>query len=131
MVSTDPVSDMLTRIRNAMLVGKNEVDMPYSKFKHNVADKLVKSGFIEKAELDKGSPFKRLRITINKPGSNPNITEINRISKPGRRMYVSVSDIPTIKQGRGLVIVSTSKGLLTGEEAKKQRVGGELICKVY
>jgi len=131
MTSTDPIADMLTRIRNAIMVQKNEVVLPHSKVKQNVALILADNGFIDKVEMiDDGFP-KMLKLTVNKENTNARITEIARLSKPGRRYYVSADAIPTIKRGRGIVIVSTSKGVMTGNQAKKQRVGGELICKVY
>lgn len=131
MTSTDPISDMLTRIRNAILVRRNEVTMPHSKLKQNVAQLLADNGFVDSVDVvDDGFP-KMLRVRVNSEGTNARITEIARISKPGRRTYVGADDIPTIKRGRGMVIVSTSKGVMTGAEAKKQRIGGELICKVY
>ncbi len=131
MVSTDPISDMLTRIRNAILVSKNEVSMPHSKIKQQVAELLKKSGFIAGVSVDGKGIDKNLVITINSIDDNAKITEISRLSRPGRRLYVSADEIPTIKRGRGVVIISTSKGVMTGDDAKKKHVGGELICQVY
>lgn len=131
MVSTDPISDMLTRIRNAILVNKNEVNLPYSSIKERLAKELKSAGFIDNVKIDKTTQFKRLVLTINAPGTNARINKIERVSKPGRRMYAKSDDIPKIMNGRGIVIVSTSQGLMTGDAAKKKRVGGELICKVY
>jgi small subunit ribosomal protein S8 len=131
MVSTDPISDMLTRIRNAIAVSKTEVRMPYSKVKHNVANLLQSHRFVDKVEQDGEGIEKSLVVTINSEASNARITEIVRLSKPGRRMYVSADKIPVVKRGRGIVIVSTSKGMMVGDEARKTRIGGELICKVY
>lgn len=131
MVSTDPISDMLTRIRNAIAVNKNEVSMPYSKVKHSVADLLASNKFIDSVKTDGEGIDKKLNIKINDDARNASITEITRLSRPGRRMYVRSKDIPIVKNGRGIVIVSTSKGIMTGDKAKKEQVGGELICKVY
>lgn len=131
MVSTDPISDMLTRIRNAIAVGKTEVRMPHSKIKQSVAELLKKSGFINDVKVDGEGIDKKVVITINPESENAKITEISRLSRPGRRLYAKAQDIPVVKQGRGLVIISTSKGIMTGEEAKKAKIGGELICKVY
>lgn len=130
--STDPIADMLTRIRNAIAVRKSEVTLPHSSIKEAVAKILKDSNFVDgiKVEGDKAG-FKTLRITINNEGSNARITEINRLSTPGRRLYASATEIPTVKRGRGIVIVSTSKGVMSGVEAKNQKLGGELICKVY
>lgn len=131
MVSTDPISDMLTRVRNAIAVSKTEVSMPYSKIKQNVAEILKNSNFINNVSVEGEGVSKKLIITINDESSNARITEIQRISRPGRRSYTTADKIPTVKRGRGIVIVSTSKGMMTGEDARKTRVGGELICKVY
>ncbi len=131
MVSTDPIADMLTRIRNAILVRKNEVVMPHSKVKQSVAELLKNSGFVSAVTVSDAAVGKSLKVVINGEGQNANITEIVRLSKPGRRVYYASRDIPTVKRGRGIVIISTSKGMMTGDQAKKQGVGGELICKVY
>jgi len=131
MVSTDPIADMLTRIRNAINVRKSEVSMPHSKVKQSVAELLRDSGFVAEVSVSDAPVGKTLKIVINNEFENAKITEINRLSKPGRREYVGAADIPTVKRGRGIVIVSTSKGMMTGAQAKKQGVGGELICKVY
>lgn len=130
-VSTDPIADMLTRIRNAASVGKHEVRMPHSKLKETIARELVKNRFLKDVVVEKGTPRNTLIITIFSEGSNPRFTEIARLSTPGRRMYTGAKDIPRIKSGRGIVIVSTSKGVMSGNEALKQRLGGELICKIY
>ena len=131
MQSTDPIADMLTRIRNAISVGKNEVRLPHSKIKENVAKVLAKNGYLAKVSVEKATPRDELVILINKEGENAAITEISRVSKPGRRVYAGAGEIPKVKSGRGIVIVSTSKGLLTGREAIRERLGGELILKVY
>jgi small subunit ribosomal protein S8 len=131
MVSTDPIADMLTRIRNAAAVGKHEVAMPHSKIKEGIADLLKKSGFIKGVSVADATVGKTLKLVIAEEGGASPITEIVRISKPGRREYTGAAEIPTIKRGRGVVIVSTSRGLMIGAEAKKAGVGGELICKIY
>lgn len=129
--TTDPIADMLTRIRNAIAVGKNEVSLPHSKIKENVAISLKNNGFLQDVSTEDLSVGKRLHITINLDGENARITEIKRLSKPGRRSYTNAREMPQVKRGRGVLIISTSKGLMTGEEAKQQGVGGELICQVY
>lgn len=131
MVSTDPIADMLTRIRNAINVRKSEVVLPHSKVKQSVAELLKVNGFITDVSVTDATVGKSMKIVINEDGENARITEIVRLSKPGRREYVGSAEIPTVKRGRGVVIVSTSKGMMTGAEAKKSGVGGELICKVY
>ncbi len=124
--STDPIADMLTRLRNAIAVRKHEVSMPHSKSKEAVAQLLKQSGFLSTLRVSDAAIG-----TINAESENAKITEITRLSKPGRRYYASAKEIPTVKRGRGVVIVSTSKGMMTGKEAQAQGVGGELICKVY
>lgn len=129
--TTDPIADMLSRIRNAIAVNKNEVRLPHSKVKEAVASLLKENRYIDSVEVEKAQVGKTLRLVINQPYTNSRITEIKRISKPGRRHYSSADKIPTVMRGRGIVIVSTSRGVMTGAEAKKQGVGGELICQVY
>ena len=129
--STDPIADLLTRIRNAMMVGKTEVRVPMSKIKKVVAEKLKANKYLTDVKVEASKPRDTLVITINKPGENSVITEMTRLSKPGRRVYVKAGEIPKVKSGRGLVLVSTSKGVLTGHEATKQRLGGELLFKIY
>lgn len=129
--STDPIADMFTRIRNAIAVHKNEVSLPHSSIKESVAKLLKESNFVDHVSVSDAEVGKTLKIRINSEDSNARITEIVRLSKPGRRYYVNSKEIPVVKRGRGLVIVSTSKGIMTGEQAKSEHVGGELICKVY
>jgi len=129
--STDPIADLLTRIRNAVMVGKNEITVPSSKLKVTVAKELKKAGYLTDVKIEAAKPRDILVVTINKPGENAQINEITRISKPGRRVYVSASDIPKVKSGRGIVLVSTSKGVVTGHDAVKQRLGGEVLLSVY
>jgi small subunit ribosomal protein S8 len=129
--STDPIADMLTRIRNAINVRKNAVSLPHSKIKEAVARSLQANGFVQSVNVTDLSVGKQLHIVINSEDSNARITEIKRLSKPGRRHYTNSAEIPVIKRGRGIVIVSTSKGLMTGKEAKAAGIGGELIASVY
>jgi small subunit ribosomal protein S8 len=129
--TTDPISDMLTRIRNAIAVRKNEVVLPHSNIKESVARLLQESNFIDGVSVEDAPVGKTLKVRIYDEDTNPRITEIVRLSKPGRRYYVNAREIPVVKRGRGVVIISTSKGLMTGDQAKTERVGGELICKVY
>lgn len=129
--TTDPIADMLTRIRNAILVRKSEVSLPHSNIKESVARLLKDSNFIDDVKVKDAPVGKTLTITINDEDNNARITEIVRVSKPGRRYYVNAKEIPVVKRGRGIVILSTSRGLMTGDKAKAERVGGELICKVY
>lgn len=127
---TDPIADMLTRIRNASLVHKKEVVLPYSKIKLGIANILVKHGYLAKAE-EKKDAHPCILLTLQFHGDMPAITNIKRISKPGHRQYVKKDEIKPILSGFGVAILSTPKGLLTNDEARKQQVGGELICEVY
>ncbi len=129
--STDPIADLMTRIRNAIAVRKNEVSLPHSKIKEAVVVLLKENNFIDAVQVDDLPVGKKLTVTINSPTQNTRITEIVRLSRPGRRHYAGAANMPLVKQGRGIVIVSTSKGVMTGKEAKIQGIGGELICKVY
>jgi small subunit ribosomal protein S8 len=131
MTSTDPIADMLTRIRNAIAVRKSEISLPHSNLKEAVAKLLKESNFIDGFSVKQDRVGKLLTIKIYDDSTNPRITEIVRLSKPGRRYYVNSREIPTVKHGRGVVILSTSRGLMTGDKAKNEHVGGELICKVY
>lgn len=131
MVSTDPIADMLSRIRNAIAVNKSEIVLPHSNVKEAVVRLLKENNFLNDYEVLDADVGKNLRVAINNSSQNARITEIQRLSTPGRRLYAGVDDIPLIKRGRGLVIVSTSKGLMTGQQARSKRLGGELICKVY
>lgn len=129
--STDPISDMFTRIRNAIAVNKSEISLPHSSIKESVAKLLKDNHFVDGVFVKDAEVGKTLTIRINDENTNPRITQIVRISKPGRRYYASSKEIPVVMRGRGLVIVSTSKGIMTGDRAKTEHIGGELICKVY
>jgi small subunit ribosomal protein S8 len=128
MVSTDPIADMLTRIRNAQSVNRDEVSMPHSSVKESVAKILKDNGYISEIEVKKDGFRKEMTITLSNQSV---ISNISRVSKPGRRVYAKVKEIPTVKQGRGIVIISTSKGVMAGEQAKEQKLGGEILCQVY
>lgn len=131
LTSTDPISDMLTRIRNAMLVNKNVVRLPHSNLKFSIASILVEAGFLSGAKIDKEGQFPEIVITISDKGKNPKITGMERVSKPGRRLYAKANDIPRVMNGRGIMIISTSRGIMTDAQAREEKVGGELMCKVY
>ena len=129
--STDQSADLLTRIRNAIMVGKSEIYLPTSKLKVAITEALKKTNFISGYDLIEGSPRSTLHVIINEKEKAPRINEIEKVSKPGRRVYVSVDDIPKVKSGRGIVLISTSKGIMTGQEATKARLGGEILVKVW
>ena len=113
------------------MVGKNEILVPTSKLKVGVVEVLKKNGYVAEYEVIEGAPRGVLKVTINESGTVAKINEIYKVSKPGRRVYSAAEDLPVIKSGRGMIIVSTSKGLMTGREAKKNRLGGEILVKVW
>ena len=129
--STDQIADLITRIRNAIQVSKNEILVPTSKLKVGVVEVLKKNGYVANYEVIEGAPRGVLRVVINEAGENAKINEIAKVSKPGRRVYAGADELPVIKSGRGMIIVSTSKGLMTGREARKNRLGGEILVKVW
>lgn len=132
MANTDPIADMLTRIRNAISASKNEVIMPHSKLKETILAELKNNHYIESYQVvESDNGFKSLSVTIYPNGSNAKISHIQRVSTPGRRVYASADEIPRVKNGRGIVIMSTPQGIMTGFKATKSRVGGEVICEVY
>lgn len=131
LLSTDPIADLLTRIRNAAMVGKHQISVPHSKQKEVIAQQLVKARYLSAASVDGEGVTKTMHLTLAPADENVVFTEITRVSKPGRRVYVKASEIPRIKNGRGIVLISTSKGMMTGHEARKQRLGGEVICSIY
>lgn len=129
--STDQIADLLTRIRNSLMVGKNEIYLPTSKLKVAIVEALKNAGYLANYELIDHAPRAILHITITESDKVAAIHEIEKISKPGRRVYVAANEIPKVKSGRGLVLISTSKGIMTGQEAVKNRLGGELLVKVW
>ncbi len=126
-ISTDPIADMLTIIRNGYLVHKDEVLVPTSKVKKNIALILAAEKYIESVEEGDG----KLVISLRYVGKNPAITEIKRISKPGLRVYVGSSKMRSYIRGLGILIISTSHGLMSSKTAIKQKLGGELVCRVW
>ena len=131
---SDPIADMLTRIRNATRTFKETVDIPASKFKEQLAHLLVKEGFITAVERvrDEGMKFDVLRVTLRYGVKREQVIKhIERISRPGRRAYVSHENLPRIQRGLGLAVVSTSKGLLADRDARKEGVGGEVVCVLW
>lgn len=127
---TDPIADMITRLRNALAVGHYQIKVPYSQIKESIAGILKTHRFIKDFKVEQG-PFKELVIEITDQGQSPKLTSLKRLSKPGRRLYAGSRDIPSVLGGRGIVIVSTSTGLMTGQEARRKHLGGELICEIY
>jgi small subunit ribosomal protein S8 len=127
---TDPIADMLTRIRNAYRVRKPEATFPYSKLKMKICEILVREGYLEKVEKnDEKHP--QIIVALKYAGRQGALENIKRISKPGSRYYVQAAAIGKVLNGFGVSILSTSKGIMTGKEAREAKVGGELICEVY
>jgi small subunit ribosomal protein S8 len=129
--STDPIADLLTRVRNAIAVGKTEISLPTSKQKETVARVLKAAGYLKEVKVEKAEPRANLVVRICDVGAVATIHVIDRVSKPGRRVYAGASEIPKVKSGRGIYVVSTSKGVMTSREAVRAGVGGELLLKVY
>ena len=134
----DPIADMFTRIRNASAVGKTELSLPLSRVKLEVAKILAAEGWIKKAEVIPGglagrhSSFDQLQIVLKyKKNGRPQISTIKRVSRPGLRMYVSKDELPTVLNNFGIAIISTSQGIMTNKEAKKKKVGGEIIGEIF
>jgi len=129
---TDPIADMLTRIRNANMVRHEHVLIPWSKMKLGIAKILREEGFISNYEVLKGRPGRVIKVYLKYLDRNePAITGLKRVSKPGLRAYVGCSEIPRIYGGLGIAILSTSRGIMTGHKAWKQHIGGELLCYVW
>ncbi len=130
---TDPIADMLTRIRNALIVKKEKVEIPASKTKIDIANILVKEGYIQACEIVEAKPQNSIVITL-KYAAQKNLKVINgleRVSKPGLRVYADVDNIPKVYNGLGIAILSTSKGILSDKEARAMNVGGEVLAKIW
>ena len=128
---SDPIADFLTRLRNSALAMKAETKAPYSKIKVEIARILKQEGYIASYEVDTKGTFPEIRVAIKYVNRTPAITGLKRISKPGLRRYVGSQDIPRVLGGLGISILSTPRGVITGREAKKQNVGGELLAYVW
>ena len=136
---TDPISDMLTRIRNASVIGKDEVVLPMSKIKLSIAKILERDGWVGKVEIiknesekNKNSAFDDIKIVLKyRDGKKSVISSVKRISKPGLKIYVNKDELPKVLNNLGMAIISTSQGLMTNKEARKNKVGGEVICEIY
>ena len=143
---TDPIADMLTRIRNAQMIKKSEVTLPYSKLKLNIVKLLESEKWLGKVEIlepqlesnakaknqkDIDAKFKQIKIEILYNNKEPKITNIKKISTPGQRVYAGKDEMPVVLNNYGISVVSTSKGLMTNKQAKKENIGGEILCEVY
>ncbi len=135
MTSSDPIADMLTRVRNAVMGGQQLVSMPSSKLKVEIAKILHSEGYLDEFEESEANARKTLRLKLKYVGERrarkPVISGIKRVSRPGRRAYVGKSDIPWVRSGMGVAILTTPKGVMTGVRAKQLGVGGELLCEVW
>ncbi len=127
----DPITDMLNRIKNAQAVGKSTVSLPYSELKNEIAKVMGKKGFIEKIEKKGRKSKKTLEITLKYQDKVPAISGMKRVSRPGQRIYASCRRIKPVKGGYGISVISTSKGLMTNSQAKKQNLGGEIILEIW
>jgi len=128
---SDPIADMLAQIKNASMAGRSSVTLPHSKLKEKVANILAKEGYIVSLEATGENPKRMLVLTLKYQNKRSVITDIKRKSKPGLRRYIPKTEIPTVLGGVGIAIISTSAGIMTGQEAKKRGIGGELICEIW
>lgn len=131
----DPIADMLTRVRNALLAGKTEASFPKSKLKSEIVRILKEEGYIEDYTIGEETPVPMITVTLKYYGARrqrkPVITNISRVSKPGRRVYRNRKDLPRVMSGMGIAIVTTPKGVMTAQQARRERVGGEVLCYVW
>lgn len=136
MTTSDPIADMLARIRNALMVKHAVVSMPASKIKVSIAKILKEEGYINDYRvIDEGHPYQVLQLALKYVGDLKHqravITDLKRVSKPGRRIYTSVQEIPWVRSGMGVAVLSTPKGVITGQQARRLNVGGEILCYVW
>lgn len=131
MVTTDPIADLLTRIRNAQAAGHRSVSSPFSRMKLEIAKVLAEEGYVESAELVEGTPFSSISIRLKYNDGDAVITGIRRESRPSQRRYVNAASIPQVLDGYGIAVLSTSSGVMTGRRAKEAGIGGEFLCSVW
>jgi small subunit ribosomal protein S8 len=135
MTISDPIADMLTRIRNALMIGRPTVDIPKSKIKVEIARILKEEGYIEEYTISEQAPVPMITIKLKYFGSRrdrrPVISKIERVSKPGRRVYRKRQDLPRVLSGAGIAIVTTPKGVMTAQQARRENLGGEVLCYVW
>jgi small subunit ribosomal protein S8 len=127
----DPVGDLLAQIKNASMARLQIIEVPHSRMKHSVAKILSQEGYIGTVEIVGTEPKRTLRIGMKYQGDEPVITGVKRISKPGLRLYVNRNTIPTVVGGMGIALVSTPQGVMTGKDAKKKGIGGEILCTIW
>ncbi len=128
---TDPIADMCTRIRNAARSEKEEVDVPFSRLKANIAKILKKEGYIHDYKVETVASMNVIRIKLKYSRKKPAIVGIQRVSKPGKRVYAAAKNMPRVLGGMGIAIITTSRGLMAGHEARKAKIGGEILCEVW
>ena len=128
---SDPIGDMIARIKNASIRNYKKVQMPSSKFKIKIADVLKNEGYIINYNIESENGIDKLLIDLKYNSGNPVINTIQRVSKPGRRIFSSADSLPKVSNGLGIAIISTPKGVMTDQDARKNQVGGEIICKVF
>ena len=130
-MTNDPIADMLTRIRNAVMVGHDSVLVPHSRMKVALARILKEEGFIDDFEVVKGKPAQMIRIQLKYVDKQPAVLGLERVSRPGLRVYAGKSEIPRVYGGLGIAVMSTSQGLMTGKDAWRRKLGGEVLCYVW
>ncbi len=132
-MTTDPIADMLTRIRNGLMADHDSVEIPHSRIREELSRILKEQGYVSGYSVVEGEPSSTIKVILKYEGSNrdPIIQSLRRISKPGRRVYVGSNEIPSVLGGLGITVLSTSSGVMTGSEARKAGVGGEILCEVY
>ncbi len=129
---TDPIADMLTRVRNAIAVNKETVEIPSSNMKKAIADIMLQEGYVSDVRLEDDGYAGKLVITLKYAGKNKSvINSLKRVSRPGLRVYASVEDMPKVMDGLGIAIISTNKGVMTDKQAKVANVGGEVLCYIW
>lgn len=128
---TDPIADMIIRIKNALMAGRATVEIPHSKLKQALALILVDEGYVDTAEVKQAVPVPVIEIGLKYVGKTPAITNVRRISKPGKRTYAGSKEIPSALGGYGITIISTNKGIVTDKKARQLNVGGEVLCQIW
>lgn len=130
-MNCDPISDLLARVRNGYMAGQEILSLPFSRINLGILEILTKEGYLDQVEVSGELPSKQISVTLKYVKGTPALSGIKRLSKPGRRLYSVVKDIPKTLGGYGITILSTNKGLMTDKQAKKSNQGGELICQVW
>ena len=128
---TDPIGDFIIRIKNAVMAKHDTIVVPYSRLREALANILKNEGYVSGVSVDKTKPFPELVLSLKYVGKLPAVTDVRRMSKPGRRLYAPANKIPKALGGYGITILSTNKGVLTDADARKQNVGGELLCQIW